>query len=389
MEKRDEKRIFMCSSVHVWSDTRIYFKEAKSLANKGFQVEFYALDFEGEKENIPNLEMHYLPALSRKERYQHMRVLLKAFEESEAKNFHFHDPELLLLAKKIKKKYGNEVKTVYDMHEHLPAALLTKQWIPRFCRPIVSKLVEVVEKYYLKWVDAVIYAEVSYKQNYAMNQATKTVDVLNYPVMPPEIQEINSEKFTLIYVGVLTEQRGLFNMLELAKALREKGCHDFKLKLIGPIFTNEEKIVDFILRNKLENHIEQLDRMQYKDIWRHYYQSHIGLCLLHPTPNNLNSHSTKLFEYMAAKLPVIASNFPDFTRILAEADCGYTVDPFDPEGAADLVMKLKEDKHRSQEMGEKGFRAFEQLYSWQHESEKLVGLYENFEKKKIRLGIYE
>ncbi|RDW99595.1 hypothetical protein UR08_11455 [Listeria kieliensis] len=378
----------MCSSVHVWSDTRIYFKEAKSLAKKGFQVEFYALDFDGEKESITNLEMHYLPVLKRKDRHHHMRVLFQAFVESRARNFHFHDPELLFLAKKIKKKYGSEVKTVYDMHEHLPAAILTKQWIPRFSRTFLSKFIAAIEKYYLKWVDAVIYAEISYKKNYAKNQAIKTVDVLNYPIMPPEIKGIPTQKFTLIYVGVLTEQRGLFNMLELAKTLREKGCLDFKLKLIGPVFTDEDKVADFIVTNKLEKHIEQLERMQYKDIWEHYYQSHIGLCLLHPTPNNLNSHSTKLFEYMAARIPIIASNFPDFTQILTEADCGYTVDPFDPEGLADLVIKLKEDKKRTVEMGENGFRAFKKLYNWQCESEKLVELYEDFGKK-IRLGIYE
>ncbi|WP_088816292.1 MULTISPECIES: glycosyltransferase family 4 protein [Listeria] len=381
MKRRDPNKIFMCSSVHVWSDTRIYFKEAKSLAAAGFQVEFYALNFGGEKEEIPNLMMHYLPVLSRKKRFRHIQTLLEAFAESDARNFHFHDPELLFLAKKIKKKYGDEVKVVYDMHEHLPAAILTKQWIPRFSRPFVSKAVATVEKSFLKWVDAVVFAEISYKENYrAMD--LKTVDVLNYPVMPPERNEMVSKVFTLIYVGVLTEQRGLFNMLELAKKLREKGCDNFKLKLIGPVFTNEEAFTEFIIKNQLENYVEHLDRMQYKDIWRHYYQSHVGLCLLHPTPNNLNSHSTKLFEYMAAKLPVVASNFPDFERIISEAGCGYTADPFDCEEIAHLVIRLKENRDEIWELGQNGFEAFQKLYSWQHEAEKLLTLYESFGKSK-------
>ncbi|MBC1399166.1 glycosyltransferase family 4 protein [Listeria fleischmannii] len=381
MKRRDPNKIFMCSSVHVWSDTRIYFKEAKSLAEAGFQVEFYALNFDGEKESIPNLTMHYLPVLSRKKRFRHMQTLLKAFEESDAKNFHFHDPELLFLARKIKKKYGDAVKIVYDMHEHLPAAILTKQWIPRGSRPFVSKMVAFFEKYFLKWVDAVVFAEVSYKENY-LKMGLNTVDVLNYPIMPPVRNETISKVFTLIYVGVLTEQRGLFNMLELAKAMREKGCTDFKLKLIGPMFTNEDAFSEFIIVNHLEKNVEHLDRMQYKDIWRHYYQSHIGLCLLHPTPNNLNSHSTKLFEYMAAKIPILASDFPDFKKIISEADCGYTTDPFDYGRAADLVIQLKDNRKRNWDLGQNGFRAFQNLYSWQHEAEKLLTLYESFEKSK-------
>lgn len=55
----------MASSVHVWTDTRIFFKEAQTLASNGFQVSFYAIDFESEKSVIPNLKMTYLKPVKR------------------------------------------------------------------------------------------------------------------------------------------------------------------------------------------------------------------------------------------------------------------------------------------------------------------------------------
>ncbi|EUJ25232.1 hypothetical protein [Listeria cornellensis] len=50
----------MASSVHVWSDTRIYFKEARTLAEQGLEVDFYAIDYPSEKVDVQNLTMHYM-----------------------------------------------------------------------------------------------------------------------------------------------------------------------------------------------------------------------------------------------------------------------------------------------------------------------------------------
>ncbi|EUJ30964.1 glycosyl transferases group 1 family protein [Listeria floridensis FSL S10-1187] len=372
----------MCSSVHVWSDTRIYFKEAKSLAEKGFQVDFYAQDHPGEKEETPNLTMHYLPVLGRKERSAHRKTLYDAFMKSDAYFLHFHDPELLFLAKEVKKNLGNDVKIIYDMHEHLPAAILTKPWIPKPFRKLISSVVTRVERSLMKnYVDGVAFAEKSYRLNYEM-LTMKKVDVLNYPVMPPALQVEKDEEFTLVYVGILTEQRGLYNMLGLASKLLERGMSDFKLKLIGPTFTDEEKLSAYIREHGLENNLIQYGRMQYKDIWEHYYKAHAGLCLLHPTPNNLNSHSTKLFEYMAAKLPIIASNFPDFTQMLTEEDCGLTADPFDMDRLADIAEYYKENPEKALQMGKNGYNAFSKKYSWDHEADELVKLYTELGAKK-------
>lgn len=375
MSQRDEKRIMMCSSVHVWVDTRIYYKEAKTLALSGYQLDFYAIEHSTKKEVVNRITMHYLEKKKRLKRFQHWKFLYNEMIKSNAKNFHFHDSELLVVALFLKRKLKKEIFIVYDMHEHLPAAIKTKQWIPKFSRNFISKIIEKVEKYLMKSCDAVIFAEKSYKKHYT-NLNLKKIDVLNYPLVERELPRKKENDFlTLIYVGVLTEQRGLFNMLELAKHLKANSTIAFKLKLIGPIFTKKHKINQFIKENQLENVLEFYGRMQYNDIWMHYSQADIGLCLLHPTPNNLNSQSTKLFEYMAAGLPIIASDFSSFTKLLTLHQCGKTGDIFNYEELGELVLEILDKSDERLTLGENGRNAFEQYYSWINEGEKLRSLY--------------
>ena len=101
----------------------------------------------------------------------------------------------------------------------------------------------------------------------------------------------------------------------------------------------------------------------------------VGLCVLHPTPNHVNAYPVKLFEYMAAGLPVIASSFPLWKKLVEGNHCGLTVDPLDPEAISGAIQYLLEHPEAAQQMGESGRRAVEEVFSWSKEGEKLVRFY--------------
>jgi glycosyltransferase involved in cell wall biosynthesis len=83
----------------------------------------------------------------------------------------------------------------------------------------------------------------------------------------------------------------------------------------------------------------------------------------------------KIFEYMGAGLPVIASNFPLWRRILGDAKCGIFVDPLDPRQIAGAIEYILKHPTEAEEMGRCGQAAMLKRYNWDTEAEKLVNLY--------------
>jgi len=103
----------------------------------------------------------------------------------------------------------------------------------------------------------------------------------------------------------------------------------------------------------------------------------VGVMVLQPT--NLNhylSTPNKLFECMNAGVPVVASDFPGMRDIIQSQDIGKVCDPKDPRSVASAIRNLLDeppDVHRRR--SERCRRAAEERYSWERESQKLVGLY--------------
>ena len=101
----------------------------------------------------------------------------------------------------------------------------------------------------------------------------------------------------------------------------------------------------------------------------------VGLALLHPDPNYVNSLPTKMFEYMLMGRPVVVSNFPMWQEIVEEAVCGLAVDPLDLDAVESAVRQLLDDAELRQRLGQNGRRAVLDKYSWEREGEKLVDFY--------------
>jgi glycosyltransferase involved in cell wall biosynthesis len=89
----------------------------------------------------------------------------------------------------------------------------------------------------------------------------------------------------------------------------------------------------------------------------------------------MESQPNKLFEYMSASLPVIASDFPLWREIIEGAGAGLLVDPQSPDAISDAMEWLIDNPEQAKEMGENGKRAVEETYNWNIESKKLITMY--------------
>jgi glycosyltransferase involved in cell wall biosynthesis len=101
-----------------------------------------------------------------------------------------------------------------------------------------------------------------------------------------------------------------------------------------------------------------------------------GLLLFQPLRNHVESQPNKLFEYMAAGLPIVASDFPHWRSILEAEGCGLFVDPTDTRAIASAIRSVTSDRVWAEEMGARGKEAVHRTYGWPSQAAKLLELYE-------------
>jgi glycosyltransferase involved in cell wall biosynthesis len=92
--------------------------------------------------------------------------------------------------------------------------------------------------------------------------------------------------------------------------------------------------------------------------------------------NNYYSLPNKLFEYVHAGLPVVASAFPELERVVVGRDIGVTCDPADPHAIARALGELLGDDERRARMRANALAAAGEL-SWEAEGPRYVALFDN------------
>ena len=85
--------------------------------------------------------------------------------------------------------------------------------------------------------------------------------------------------------------------------------------------------------------------------------------------------ATKMFDYMAAGLAVVASDLPPQRLVIEAAGCGKLIEPEDPIAFASAIRDLLTDPEEAYKMGNKGWSAIQNQYCWEEEEKKLITLY--------------
>ena len=372
-ESLPHSKVVHLTSVHSVFDTRIFQKECVSLAENGFEVSIVGPRSREEQVSVVQI----IPVESSTNRFLRVfmvsrAVVLRAVQEN-ADIYHLHDPELLLWAH-ILKRTGAIV--VFDMHEDLPLQVRNKIWIPKLFRPLLSFFLTHLEKILLRGIPVVL-AEMSYKGT--RSWIRKSVDILNFPKID-WLTEMKCESQTgsvprIGYIGAVTKERGSTRMVKALGELRRRGL-DVEFDCIGPIIGEHREFL-LNLAGKMEVDGAQFPGYLHPEAgWARIAKCKIGMAVLEPIPNYLESYPTKMFEYMGLGLPVIVSNFPLYREIIDRFHCGFAVDPLDTHAVADAVQKLLDDPAEAEAMGERGREAALQEFDWRGEEAKLVKFYE-------------
>ena len=369
------KKVCILTSVHPALDTRIFYKEAKTLVEAGYDVTLIAQH--DKDETIDGIKIIALP--KPKNRFFRIffltRKVYKLALEQKADIYHFHDPELLPWALKLKKQ--TRAKIIYDVHEDVPKQILSKYWIPKILRKFISVFFDIYERKKIKNFDFIITVGDDVKEKFKkINPNTETVK--NFPILDC-FKNINTkpftkDTFTLIYTGGLTKIRGIEEIVRALEFLPD----NVQLILLGKFVPS-----DFEQRIKSLNgfkKVKYFGQVLFEKVFNYLSQADIGIISYLPVPNNIDSNPNKLFEYMAAGLPVIASNFPLWKEIVEGNKSGICVDPLNPKEIAKAVEYLIEHPDEAKKMGENGRKAVLEKYNWGNESKKLLKIYEELTK---------
>ena len=363
-------KICHMSTAHSASDIRIVRKECRSAANAGFDtVVVIRGELPADCAQVRQVKA-VAPAGGRLARFVlgAARIYRMAMRER-ADIYHFHDPDLLPYGLAMR---ARGAKVIYDAHEDVPRDILSKDWIPGPMRRLVAAIFEAFEDFAARRMTAVVAATPHIGDRLrAVNAQTVTVN--NYPFSDElasragERADAGQARVGFCYVGGVSSIRGAREMLEAAR------ISGLALRIAGPIETET-------LHQQMQSHdgwrfAEYLGVLDRDAVGRLMSESVAGLVLFHPEPNHVNAQPNKLFEYMSAGIPVIASHFPLWRDIVERFDCGFCVDPLDPAKIADAMRRLAGDPELARRMGHNGRTAVLERFNWEQEQGRLLQLY--------------
>ncbi len=360
-------KICHVTSVHLAHDVRIFKKECLSLVEAGYEVHLIAPD-RGETE-FEGVTFHGLKPPSEKRLHRMRHTVNEAYQralEVDADAYHIHDPELLRIVGKLKRK-GKKV--IYDVHEDLPRQILGKYYIRPILRKLIANVVERYEDRIASKVDLIVAATPRIARRFEPLNSFVT-NVNNFPVQKTFRRVEGGKRFDQVcYVGGISAIRGLERVLDALLLLPE----EIKLVLAGPFSDPEYEKV--LAAHKAWPRVDYLGYISHERVNQVYNESFAGLVLLLPYPNHIESQPMKMFEYMSAGLPVVASNFELWEEIILPNKCGLCADPEDPQAIASAIISLHKDRNLVEEMGRNGVRQIRTKYNWSNEAEVLVEAY--------------
>lgn len=365
-------KIIHFSTVHLRDDSRIRSKMMASLHGRyPGQVTLLVQDGLGNEADVEGYSVIDTgPKLNRLWRMSlgGWRMFRAVLKEKPAVA-HFHDPELIPWAALLR-AFG--VRIIYDVHEDYPEAVSENYRLPAFARKTLPTIVRAIE-----WVGGSLFdgivAVTSQIEGRFPKQ--KTVQVRNWPILDefhsPIGRPMAERPREVAYIGTITQNRNIIGMLEAIHSLRHTNV---QLRLAGDFTVeNDRALAQAHASWDLVRFDGWVARAGVADILA---SARAGLVVLKPIEHETLTLPIKLFEYMAAGVPVISSDFPLWREIVENVGCGLLVDPMRPDEIAEAIQWIIDNPESAEEMGARGRKAVVDQFNWGQEAKQLFQLYD-------------
>lgn len=313
----------------------------------------------------------------------------KILKEFEFKLIHAHDHTMLHLGSIIKKR-KKDLVLIYDSHElfhswPLNLSNFDSQWI--FIKSfIVRKLYVLREKRNRKEIDFLITVNKSLATLLKKYLKIKTEPIVlrNTPNLINQVEssQILREKFNItidIPILVFIGANIYSNTLNIEQVINEvKNNPKIAFVIICAFNKNSEEIRNFVMKEKISN-IYFHDLVEPEEIPKYLSSADIGLV---PTWNKTDlsywyALDNKLFEYVQARIPILATAQPEYKNIVEDYNCGMCILPSAENAYFNGFLEILKNKEEYLV----GVNKAASELNWEIESQKLTSLYKTIFNK--------
>ncbi|NQT65795.1 MAG: glycosyltransferase family 4 protein [FCB group bacterium] len=310
--------------------------------------------------------------------------LRRILKENNFDVIHLHDLPLI----KVIQKLANEfmIKYVVDLHENRPEIMKMYEHIKTFPGNIlisINQWQNYQRKYVPKSQHIILVtneAKEYYKKEFSIPENKIHVvsnfvnlDTFNKYNIDLTISEKYKNKFVVVYLGDTGSRRGTIDILKTAKKLIN--IQELEFIIIGTSRI-QEKLSKLIKKWGLIN-VQLMGWLPLNIAFSYLKAAKIGISPLHRNIHHNTTYANKIFQYMAANLPIIVSDCDSQKNIVEKENCGYFFEAGNVKDLTSKILQLFENPKERKKMGLNSKNAVLKKYNWQNAAQKLIKVYEN------------
>lgn len=372
------RRIAIVTSIHPDFDARIW-KHARILAANGVGVDLICPWQVQDREEIDGVTFHPFPmATSRAKRLFQVpsRVLPRLRTVlAQVDIVHFHDIDLLPWMAFV----SLFKPVVYDVHENYAHEMLVREWVPALLRRPLYHAVHWGQFLLSLMVRNIVLVAPSQRPDFT-NSRFRLTYVYNYAsaaLLDRVVDDHHLRADAVVFIGSQHVNNGSLLLLDIAEKMAERLPG---VKLLATDRFSSAGFRNYILaeieKRSLQNTLELIPNVKPHELMSVLNRATIGISPNLRVPQQIMGIHTKIFEYMAAALPVVVSDLPHQVGVVAATGGGILAQPEDINSFVDAIASLVADRSRAVQLGKKGQQGFKDSYCYESQASALLAFYD-------------
>jgi len=374
----EQRSVAIVTSIHPDFDSRVW-KHAKGLARAGYDVKFVCpwkiksgSQYDGvhfhtfERVTNRGLRLFQIPGRI----FARLWPLLRHVQL-----VHFHDIDILPWMTLL--SFFKPV--VYDVHENYPEEMMVREWIPKPFRHVLRFGVYWVQLFCSMKIRNVVLVAPSYDSGFTSDYLRRIYfrNLATLELMKQVASDYFSRRPSVIFTGSQYPNNGTLLYLDIAEICKQS-MPDLPFYLTDRFASStfRARVLGLIEERQLTN-IQLLPNVKPHELMQMLNRATVAVSPSLRVPQQIKGFHTKLYEYMAAGLPIVASDLPHESELITRNNCGILARPEEPERFAQAILTLARNREHAFQLGKNGQTAFTTYYSWESELPKLLDFYDH------------